>query len=144
MGNHIPLNVSPDEKPLPDVVLEAFGGYPKEAQAKLLAVRELIFAETKNDPAIGQLRETLRWRELSFLTEKPNTGSIIRLALTKSGEPAVFFHCGTTLIETFRAQYSHIFDFEKNRALVLRLPIEETLIELSHCIKQALRYKLDR
>ena len=143
MNNHKTTRQSTDKEPLPEVVLQAFGGYPREAQAILLAVRELIFAATKSDPKIGQLQETLRWRELSFLTEKPNTGSIIRLALTKSGEPAVFFHCGTSLIETFRAQYSHIFDFENNRVLILRLPVEETVVELSHCIKQALRYKLD-
>ena len=129
--------------PLPDLALQAFDGYPKDAQTILLSVRELILAVKESDPEIGQLQETLRWGELSFLTELPNTGSIIRLALTKSGEPAVFFHCGTSLIETFRVQYSHIFDFEDNRAMILRLPVEETVVELSHCIKQALRYKLD-
>ena len=133
-----------DKNPLSDVVPQAFSGYPREAQAILLAIRELIFAVSKSDPEIGQLQEALRWGELSFLTEKPNTGSIIRLAITKAGEPAVFFHCGTSLVETFRAQCSHIFDFENNRAMVLRLPVEETAVELSDCIRQALRYKLDR
>ncbi len=131
------------KKPLPDMALQAFNGYPMKAQTILLAVREMILAVKKSDPEIGLLQETLRWGELSFLTEKPNTGSIIRLALTKSGKPAVFFHCGTSLIETFRSQYSHIFDFEGNRAMILRLPVEETGVELSHCIKQTLRYKLD-
>jgi len=41
-------------------------------------------------------------------------------------------------------QYSHVFDFEGNRAVVLRLPVEDSIDELSHCIMQALRYKLDR
>lgn len=131
------------KKSLPDVVIQAFDGYSSNAEATLLAVRELIFTVQKSDQEIGELQEVLRWGELSFLTEKPNTGSIIRLALTKSGEPAVFFHCGTTLVETFRAQYSHIFDFEGNRAIVLQMPVDETIAEISHCIKQALRYKLD-
>ena len=128
---------------LPHLALQAFGGYPTETQTMLLEVREMILAVNKSDPEIGQLLEALRWGELSFITEKPSTGSIIRLALTRSGKPAVFFHCGTSLIETFRVQYSHIFDFEDNRAMILRLPVEETAVELCHCIKQALRYKLD-
>jgi len=130
-----------DMKTFPDAVLQAFGDYPKEKQATLLAVRELIFAVQKSDPEIGQIQEALRWGELSFLTESPKTGSMIRLALTKSGQPAMFFHCGTTLVETFRAQYSHIFDFESNRAVVLHMPVEKTVAEISRCIKQALRYK---
>ena len=130
-------------KALPEVTAQAIEGYPKDAQTALLAVRDLIYEIKNNDPDIGTLQEVLRWGELSFITEKPKTGSMIRLALTRSGEPALFFHCGTTLIESFRTQYSHIFEFETNRALVLRLPVNETVTELSHCIKQALRYKLD-
>jgi len=133
-----------NENALPALVSQAFDEYPSAAQATLLAIRDIIFAVHKNDPEIGQLLEALRWGELSYLTQAPNTGSMVRLALTKSGEPAMFFHCGTTLVETFRVQYSHIFDFEDNRAVVLRLPVEDTVAEISHCVKQALRYKRDR
>ena len=131
-----------DMTTLPNVVLQAFGDYPEDKQATLLAIRELIFAVQKSDPEIGTIQEALRWGQLSFLTVNPKTGSMIRLALSKSGQPAMFFHCGTTLVETFRAQFSHIFDFESNRAVVLQMPVEETVAELSQCIKQALRYKL--
>jgi len=127
----------------PEIVQQAFHGYPTDAQATLLAVRELVIIVAQNDQEIGELQEVLRWGELSFLTAKPKTGSIVRLALTSSGKPALFFHCRTTLVETFRTQYSHLFDFEGNRALVLRLPVEETIVQISHCIRQALRYNRD-
>lgn len=135
---------SKDRQTLPEVVLQAFSDYPETEKSTLLAVRELIFSVQKSDPEIGQIQEALRWGQLSFLTVNPETGSMIRLALTKSGRPAMFFHCGTTLVETFRAQYSHIFEFESNRAVVLQMPVDETVAELSRCIKQALRYKLLR
>jgi len=144
MNTHNTVKKITKEQVLPEIVSQVFGGYTAEARATLLAVRELIYAVHRNDPEIGQLQEVLRWGELSYLTRAPNTGSMIRLALTKSGEPAMFFHCGTTLVETFRMQYSHVFDFEDNRAVVLRLPVEETVVQVCHCIKQALRYKLDK
>lgn len=130
-------------KAVPEVVTQAFDAYPPDTRAVLMEVRDLVLEVKQEDAEIGELNETLRWGELSYLTEKPKTGSMIRLAKAKSGEPAVFFHCGTSLIETFRAQYSHMFDFEGNRALVLRLPVKECNAELKDCIKQALRYKLD-
>ena len=143
MRNKKSAAITTRKDPLPDIVLQAFDSYPELARGTLLDVRELIFDVKNKDPDIGELQEALRWGELSFITDKPKTGSMIRLALTKSGEPALFFHCGTSLIETFRAQYSHIFEFEKNRAMILVSPVEDTFSEISHCIKQALRYKLD-
>lgn len=131
-------------KTLSEVAAMALENYPRDVQEVLIAMRELILDVKAEDTDIGQLQEVLRWGELSFLTHQPDTGSMIRLATTRSGEPAMFFHCGTLLVETFRTQYSHVFDFEGNRALVVRMPVEETDSELRHCIKQALRYKLDR
>lgn len=129
---------------LPDAVTQAFEDYPAPVKKTLLDARKLVFRIQKNDPEIGELNETLRWGELSYLTEKPKSGSMIRLAMTRSGEPAVFFHCGTSLIERFRTQYSHVFEFEKNRALVLSSPVSEVETELSDCLKQALRYQIDK
>ena len=64
--------------------------------------------------------------------------------MTKNGEPAVLFHCGTSLVDRFRAQYSHVFEFEGNRALVLTGAVDDVEPELSDCLRQALRYQLDK
>ena len=105
-------------------------------------LRTLILEVQTENPEIGELSEVLRWGQLSYLTEQTGSGSMIRLGLSKSGKPAMFFHCGTTLIETFRAQYTHLFEFEGNRAMVVSEPINEFTTELKHCIYQALTYKL--
>ena len=128
---------------LPDAVVEAFKRYPTSGQQVLLEVRERVLAIANSDPEIGELTETLRWGELSYLTKETGSGSMIRLAMTKSSEPAVFFLCSTVLVDRFRQQYTHVFEFEKNRALILNRPIDEIGSELNECLKQALRYKID-
>lgn len=128
---------------LPEHVQTAFSKYPDAVKVSLIEARALLLSVKQDDPEIGELDETLRWGEVSYLTEKPKTGSMVRLAMTKSGKPALFFHCGTTLVERFRTQYSHVFEFEDNRALVLTQPVDETSEELKHCISQALRYRID-
>jgi len=137
-------NKGSNKNALPDVVTQAFEDYPASVRKVLLDVRKLVFKIQEKDTEIGELNETLRWGELTYLTEKPKTGSMIRLAMTRSGEPAVFFHCGTSLIDQFRTQYAHVFEFEKNRALVLTGPVSDIKAELSDCLTQALRYKLDK
>lgn len=108
----------------------------------LKELRALILDVQDENPEIGELSEVLRWGQLSYLTEQTGSGSMIRLGVSKSGKPAMFFHCGTSLIETFRAQYTDIFDFEGNRALVLMESLSDHSGEIKHCVHQALTYKL--
>ncbi len=127
---------------LPMLVQETLQKHPESIRHILLELRALIFQVHQEDADLGELEEVLRWNELSYLTSKPVTGSMIRLGVTKSGKAALFFHCGTTLVERFREQYTHLFEFEKNRAVVLTHPVDDTQAELKNCIRQALRYKL--
>ena len=132
-----------DKGKLPELVVQTFGQYPTSVKDRLLEVRALIFQVQQADSDIGELDETLRWGEVSYLTGQSKSGSMVRLAMTRSGDPAVFFHCGTTLIERFRGQYGHVFEFDSNRALILTRPVAETKAELLDCLRQAFRYKLD-
>lgn len=121
---------------------ETLEQFPNEVGKALTQLRSLILSTHKKTENVGELSEVLRWGQLSYLTVKPQTGSMIRLGMSKSGKPAMFFHCGTSLIETYRAQYSHEFDFEGNRAVVLTSSVSSTKAALAHCIEQALTYKL--
>jgi len=113
--------------------------FPSDVAKVLEQVRSLILSTHKKSERVGELSEALRWGQLSYLTD---TGSMIRLGMSKSGQPAMFFHCGTSLVETYRAQYAHEFEFEGNRALVLTSSVASTKKALAHCIEQALTYKL--
>ena len=58
------------------------------------------------------------------------------------GEVAIYFHCQTQLVATFRALYGEILSFEGNRAIVLDLAEEMPVEEVGHCIGLALTFGL--
>jgi len=119
-------------------VAQVFATYPSEYQAKLLHLRELIFAKAL-DMDIHHLEETLKWGEPSYLTNK---GSTIRVAWRKSSpnQCAIYFNCKTQLIDTFREIYPDTFHYEANRAIVFEAQDKPPVDALKHCITLSLRY----
>ena len=73
----------------------------------MLALRRLIFDTARTTKGVGALQETLKWGQPSYLTPQTNSGSTIRIDQVKSaaGQYAVYFHCQTDLVETFRELY---------------------------------------
>lgn len=126
----------------PEHVAIAFLNLPDTIIDELLELRTLIVATHSKITNVGELIEDLRWGQPSYLTAKPVTGSTIRLGVGKCGRPAVFCHCQSHLIDTFRSQYEPVFEFEGNRALILTSTVKASKAELAHCIEQALTYKL--
>ena len=125
----------------PPHVKAAFDAMPAKQRKVLLALRKLILQTHRDTEGAGLLVEDLRWGQPSYLTEKPQTGSTIRLGLTKKDEPAMFAHCGTTLIGDFRRAHGALFEFEGNRALLPGNDVDAVRTELQGCITQALMYK---
>ena len=100
-------------------------------------------SETKG---VGRLEEALRWGQPSYLTTDSRSGSTIRLGWAKSPQDryAMYFHCQTTLVDTFKEMYRSEFRFEGNRSIVFDGDDEIPFEELSHCISLALTYHLDK
>ena len=71
-------------------------------------------------------------------------GSAIRIDRVKSrdGGYAMYFHCQTTLVDTFKEIYRDEFRYEGNRSIVFAGDDEIPVEELSHCILLALTYRL--
>ena len=93
---------------------------------------------------MGTLEETLRWGEPSYLTTQSKSGSLVRIGW-KPGEPdryAIYFHCQTNLIATFRVLYPNTFAFSGNRAITFGAKDALPRTELRHCIELALTYRL--
>jgi hypothetical protein len=109
---------------------------------RLLHLRKLIFVAAADLPGIGGLVETLKWGQPAYLTGKPKTGSTVRIdAFSGRDESyAMFFHCQTTLVESFRLLYPQTFAFEGRRAIRFALRDEIPETELKHCIAMALTY----
>lgn len=126
----------------PEHVAVAYMKYSDAVINDLLELRSLIMSTHATTEGVGELVEDLRWGQPSYLTAKPVTGSTIRLGTGKCGRCALFFHCQSRLIETFRRQYAPVFGFEGNRALIVKSTVQSAHTELSDCIRQALTYKL--
>ena len=125
--------------PVPPIaVAEVFARYPEEPRAQLMAARALIFEEAQACDA-GPLTETLKWGEPAYLTGARRGGTTIRLAWSaKAPGPRMLVHCGTNLVERWRAAHPE-FRYDGTRAVELPAgPLPEPA--LRHMIAQALTY----
>ena len=123
-----------------------FSAYPKPLRAKLLALRWLIFDTARATSGVGALEETLKWGQPSYLTSETKSGSTIRIDRLKSsaGQYAIYFHCQTDLVATFRELYPRELRYGGNRSILL--DATEALPEpaLRHCVALALTYHLNK
>lgn len=125
-----------------EAVAKVFSLYPKRIRQKLLAVREMIFEVAMETQGVGELQETLKWGEPAYVTAESGSGSTIRINQRKGSREqyAIYFHCQTTLIDTFRTLFPETFTFEGNRAIVFRAEQVVPRKELECCIHMALTY----
>ena len=120
-------------------VAEVFNGYPAVMRVRLMFLRRLILDTASETEGVNHVEETLKWGEPSYLTKG---GSTIRMGWKKSRPDhcAMYFHCKTRLVDTFKELYGNMFRFEGNRAIVFndldKIPIKE----LKHCISLSLTY----
>jgi hypothetical protein len=122
---------------------EVFSAYPRPVQAKLLALRRLIFDTAKTTAGVGALEEALKWGQPSYLTTESKSGSTVRIdqLKTQAGGYAVYFHCQTDLVETFRELYPEL-SYSGNRAILLDASEKLPEAALRHCVALALTYHL--
>ena len=96
-----------------------FDACPKHIKARLKALRRLILDTAKSTKGVGRLEEALKWGQPSYLTAETGSGSTIRIDRLKSGNKvAMFFHCQTDLVDTFRELYPKL-SYSGNRAILL-------------------------
>lgn len=120
-------------------VARIFDSYPESIRKKLLDLRKLILETASETEGIGLIEETLKWGEPSYLTK---TGSTIRIDWKESSpeQYAMYFHCKTKLVDTFKELYGDILKFEGNRAVIFSKNDKIPVAELKHCIVLSLTY----
>jgi len=132
--------------PADAAVAAVIATYPEEVQARILAIRALIFRTAEQIPAIGPLTEALRWGQPSYLPATSRRGTTIRLAWNRLHPHtySMYVHCQTSLVDTYATLYPDVFQLIGNREI--RLNADQTIPteELSHCIELALTYHLTR
>lgn len=133
---------------LPPEVDAAFSAFDPQVRDLLMQCRTLVFDTAAEVDGVGQITETLKWGQPSYLTQTTAAGSTIRLAMAapESGTaapcPALYVHCATDLIEQFKTFYPNTFEYQGKRALIITRDIGSVTAELRHCIALALTYKL--
>jgi hypothetical protein len=123
-----------------------FDSYPKPLKTKLLALRRLILDTARTTDGVGALQETLKWGQPSYLTAETKSGSTIRIDRVKSApnQYAVYFHCQTDLVETFRQLYPTELSYGGNRSILLNADDAVPAAALRHCVALALTYHLSK
>ena len=126
-------------------VAAVFEAYPKPLRSKLQALRRLIFDTARTTEGVGALEETLKWSQPSYLTSQTRSGSTIRIDRVKSApnQYAIYFHCQTDLVSTFRELYPEL-TYRGNRSILLDASDALPEAALRHCVALALTYHLNK
>lgn len=116
-----------------------FNSYPKHIRQKIMFLRQLVLDTASESEEVVTLEETLKWGEPSYLTKR---GSTIRMNWKNStpDQYALYFHCKTKLVDTFKELYNGKLKFEGNRAIVFHQNDEIPIDEVKHCIFLSLTY----
>ncbi|MGV8996105.1 MAG: DUF1801 domain-containing protein [Parvibaculaceae bacterium] len=127
-------------------VKAVFDAYPAAVGKRLLALRRLVFEVAATTDGVGEIVETLKWNQPAYLTQKPKSGTTVRLDALKGGAGAyaLYVPCSTTLVATYKELYFDQLSFEGNRAVVFsaRDGLPEDVVR--HCIALALTYHLKK
>jgi hypothetical protein len=102
----------------------------------------MIFETAASLEGVGDIEETLKWGEPSYLTPTTKSGSTIRIDWKSSQEDhyAMYFKCTANLVSAFRERYPTVFKFRGTRSILFHIDDEIPVNELHRCIALALTY----
>jgi len=125
-------------------VAAVFKTYPEPVKGALHALRSLILDTAANLEGVGEIEEALRWGQPAYLTTASKSGTMIRIDQVKSAPDtyALYVHCQTSLIETFKSRYPDELIYEGNRAILFDIKDDFPTDVARHCIRLALTYRL--
>ena len=121
-----------------------FKAYPQPARSKLLALRRLIIDTARSTEGVGRIEEALKWGQPSYLTPETKSGSTVRIDHVDGKQVAIYFHCQTDLVATFRELYPDKWSYGGNRCILLNADHKIDEAALRHCVALALTYHLNK
>jgi hypothetical protein len=129
----------------PDVAA-VFKSYPKKIREKLMFLRKLILDTAAETKGVGEIEETLKWGEPSYLTPESKSGSTIRIDWKEKQKEqyAIYFKCTANLVIAFKEKYPIEFKFGGTRSILFDIDEKIPVKELKKCISLALTYHFNK
>ena len=124
----------------PPAIQSALDAMPDDVRAALLPVRDLIY-KLATELSVGRIEETLKWGQPSYTTPDTKVATPIRLGVSKTGRPAIFTHCQSTVMTNFQNTCPPEFEFDGNRALYLEPAGDIAMEKIAPLIGAALTYR---
>lgn len=126
-------------------VAARFEGYPPHVRRRLMALRELVFRIAAATDGVGEIEESLKWGEPAYATRN-KSGTTLRIDWKQAAPNhcAMYFHCQTNLVETFRSLFPNDFIFEGKRAMLWPIDQDMPRDALAICIAAAMTYHLKK
>lgn len=121
-----------------------FAKYPKPIKGRLLELRSLILEVALSIDEVGELEETLKWGQPSYLPSKTKSGTSIRIdADTQFGlDYALYVNCKTSLVDNWRELYPNL-KYGSNRSVHFSVADELEKEKIKHMIAMTLTYFLN-
>ena len=119
--------------------------YPGPIADALMHLRRLVLETAEQTKDAGEVEETLKWGQPSFLTVRPKSGTTIRIDRDTSGngDVALFVSCQSSLVSEWRALYPHL-TFGGDRSVHFNLGSGLPENEIRHMISMALTYHVKK
>ena len=115
----------------------------KQIEQKLAQLAKLIHSVGKTLPEIGELVETTKWDQQSFLPARPRIGTTVRIGQASDDEVAIYVHCQTTLVDTYRSLFPEL-NYQGNRAILFNAAQKLPSQEIKICVEAALLYHYNK
>ena len=111
-----------------------------------MSLRRMIYEVAAKTDGVGEIEETLKWGQISYRTPVTKSGTTIRIDTVRntSGQVGMYVNCQTTLVETFRARYGDLFQYEGSRCVMFGADEEIPAEAAMDCIAMALTYHLNK
>ena len=106
-----------------------------------MALRLVIFNVAATLPAVGPLKEALRWGQPAYLTQN-RAGSTLRLGPHRDATFAIFAHCQSTIISSYAQAFPGWDRIDGNRAVLFDDVAQIEPERLAHLVRHALTYHL--
>ena len=122
-------------------VLALLRSYPEEIGNALFKLRSLILDTAQQTDAVGEIEETLKWGQPSYLTVRPKTGTTIRIDRDTSGagDIPLYVNCQSSLVSDWRLLFPEL-TYRGDRSVHFRLSDPWPEDALSQMITMALTY----